>query len=66
MALASHSCSHRERVRAERRLVLKSEPFSPLYFKTGARRCGHPHIFKTMAPWGWIESSARMDLGTTF
>ena len=40
------------------RLVLKGETFSPLYFKTRhaalidlQRQCGHPQIFKTMAPW---------------
>ena len=40
------------------RLVLKGKTFSPLYFKTRhtalldlQRQCGHPQIFKTMAPW---------------
>lgn len=40
------------------RLVLKGETFSPLYFRTRhqalldlQRQCGHPQLFKTMAPW---------------
>ena len=40
------------------RLVLQGETFLPLYFKTRhaalidlQRQCGHPQIFKTMAPW---------------
>ena len=40
------------------RLVLKGETFSPLYFKTRhqalvdlQRQCGHPQLFRTMAPW---------------
>ena len=48
------------------RLVLKGETFSPLYFKTRhaalidlQRQCGHPQIFKTMAPWNPASPTTR-------